>query len=757
MAWGILGILNTLGNIASAGAKAVSNLADGTLLIKFTQKTLIEGMTNTVNAYKSIDKSATDMVRALGGGVNAIREISRYTLNAVHDLKIAENYNISTEELLRAQADYQNALGRTVRFSQGKTDENGNIIEGTSQIERLAQLQRVFQDNTTSLLSEMELYGLGIDDVSERSLRMYKTAQKSGLSLSKYTDSIVKNMKMAQNFTFKNGLKGLENMAKKSLELKMDMAQIEGMANKLNTIEGSITTAAKLQVLGGPFAQLSDPLSMLSESLTDMEGLQDRMIKMFSGLGSFNKKTGEIEVSSFSKRQIREATSALGVDYNQIMNMIQSSARRDEVERQVKEGVGENAFSKDFLEILKNNAQFRNGQAIYSDGNQEYTIEQLAADTDAQKNIMANYQDERRDIKDIALSVISIEEKVEGVYKQLITGKAYAESEGRYREGGRTNLELVEEFFRNANKNGIDFNKIGESLNVASNFSASIFKDLSESILPQFSTLTTKTDNFIDALGTLVGKLNEGVGRIIKGISVGGEASAPASLEGIDPGIFTRFMNWLTANFSNPIQQSLVEYSNEGTVPELPSLGLGGPVIGESHAKGGVPLVAEGGEFVVNKNTMDNYGPLIETMNTIGAKQYHLGGYVGGIGRNANLQVSFRDTNTDILESIDASIKSLDTSRYTIRPTITNGIQTYRVSEKERDIIQGRKETEKQTPQEMTVNIKFSDLLVKGDGIVKNILPSIVNSSEFVDKVRNMILNSLPNKSDKAEKKISDI
>ena len=154
---------------------------------------------------------------------------------------------------------------------------------------------------------------------------------------------------------------------------------------------------------------------------------------------------------------------------------------------------------------------------------------------------------------------------------------------------------------------------------------------------------------------------------------------------------------------------------------------------------------------------MDNYGPLIETMNTIGAKQYHLGGYVGGIGRNANLQVSFRDTNTDILESIDASIKSLDTSRYTIRPTITNGIQTYRVSEKERDIIQGRKETEKQTPQEMTVNIKFSDLLVKGDGIVKNILPSIVNSSEFVDKVRNMILNSLPNKSDKAEKKISDI
>ena len=54
----------------------------------------------------------------------------------------------------------------------------------------------------------------------------------------------------------------------------------------------------------------------------------------------------------------------------------------------------------------------------------------------------------------------------------------------------------------------------------------------------------------------------------------------------------------------------------------------GGPIVGPSHNGGGVkipvkngeyPVIeAEGGEFIVNKEAMEEYGPLIRAMNEEG-------------------------------------------------------------------------------------------------------------------------------------------
>jgi len=697
-----------------------ANLGSGMGLINLTNE-LIHMLGNTVGAYKSIDAAAASMVRELGGGVNAIREISRATLSAVHDLELARKYNITSEELIRAQGNFARAIGRNVQFSAGRRDENGNIIEGTSQQETMAQMIRAFGEQTTAdMLQNLELYGLGIDDVSKRMTTMFKTATKSGVSFKNYTDAVVKNMKLAQNFTFKNGLKGLESMAKKAVELRMDMAQIEAFANKVNTLEGAITTSAKLQVLGGPFAQIADPLAMLSEGLTDIEGLQDRAIRMVGELGHFDRKTGEIRVDSFDKVRLQQAAQAMGMSYNDLYNAAQSRARQNEVTKQIKESVGEGSFDKDFLELLKNTAQFRNGQAIFSDGNNEYTMQELAADPQLQKDLMDKYQDERQDVKDIALSVMSIENKIEGINKQMITGKAYAESEARYKEGGATNLENVNRMLSNYN---IDYNGLGSMLNIFSHAFGSIVEDLSMAGLEEIQKLPDFLDKVLDKFKSLTG-----LGDFL---NFSGTGAAPEKAEGYY-GYFQQFSDW----FNNTVGKYIDEKISTGTAtkstttsvsttsqttsdvqaPPTPSMALGGSIIGPSHAGGGVPIIAEGGEFVVNQKTMDNYGPLIEALNTEGAKQYHLGGYVSNINATA-----------------------------------TNGIQTYRVSGREET--QRTRQTEEIGPKDINVNIKLSDLFVRGDGTGKIDMQSLVNDSAFVDKVKEMILASMDNKSDIAEKR----
>lgn len=741
MANGILG----LGSILDL-VRRIEPLFTGKMLINVTER-LMNSMGETIKAYRGIDKAASEMVKSLGGGVNAIREISRATLSAVHDLELAKRYNITAEELIRAQKGYAEALGRNVRLSKGQIDENGNYIDDTSQYETMAAMLKVFgEQTTTDMLQNMELFGLGIDDVSKRSTDMFKTAQKSGISLSKYTDTVVKNMKMAQNFTFKNGLKGLESMAKKAVELKMDMAQVEAFANKVNSLEGAVTTSAKLQVLGGPFAQFADPLAMMREGIMDVESLQDRMIKMVENLGSFDKRTGEIHLSSFDRFRLRTAAESMGVNYNELYTAAQSKARQNEIERQIKDQVGGSAFNKDFLEFVKNTAQFRNGQAILADANgREYTMEQLVNQPGLQEQLMKEGQDERKDIKDIALSVMSIDEKMEGFINQMITGKAYAESEYRYRSGGRTGVQNITQFLEEGFEPGT-LNKAGEAFDSLSHLYGSVLQDILKTGLPEASKAPEVLDDILDFLRNLTG-LNLG------GINFEGNGSEPLteeSFKGFFEGLSESYYNsdWLTQ-----FRSLFGGGSNEGTssVPPVEGFATGGTISGPSHAKGGVPLVAEGGEFIVNKNTMNDYGPLIESLNKQGAQQYHLGGYVGAPGRMTTLQMAMKDTNTDILKSIDLTLKSFDIPRFTVTPVEGNGIQTgYRVSRTEEA---AKKEEEEKAPKEINVNIKMSDLFVRGDGSGNVDMQSLVNNDDFVKKVKEIILESMDRKSDKAEKK----
>lgn len=705
-----------LWNLISGGFNLAKTLARGDMLINATNG-LYEIMLSTIHSYESIDHASTEMVRALGGGVNAIREISRATLSAVHDLELARKYNITTEELIRAQSSFAQAIGRNVQFAAGRRDENGNIIEETSQISTMAAMMRAFgEQTTTDMLQNLELYGLGIDDVSKRMTTMFKTATKSGVSFKNYTDAVVKNMKLAQNFTFKNGLKGLESMAKKAVELRMDMAQIEAFANKVNTLEGAVTTSAKLQVLGGPFAQIADPMAMLSEGLTDIEALQDRAIRMVGELGNFDKRTGEINLSAFDKQRLRVAAEAVGMSYNDLYQGAQSKARQNEVERQVRDSVGEGAFNKDFLELLKNTAQFRNGQAVFSDGERDYTMQELAANPDLQRDLMGRYQDERKDVKDIALSVMAIREKVEGIGKQMVAGKAYAESEGRYKDNGYTNLDNIMKAIENQN---IDYNALGSAMNIFSHAAGAFLEDITNASLPDIAKAPDIIDSLLDKLSEL--------GITLGGLNFSGDGSEPGDQKGWT-GMFTKTTEWWDSHVvpffkdlfgdKEVVKKDSSSESN-GSVEaseQVSSMALGGSIIGPSHAGGGVPIIAEGGEFVVNQKTMDNYGPLIEALNTQGAKQYHLGGYVSKISATA-----------------------------------TNGIQTYKISGREEPQKTEQQASESE-PKKVEITVK-GELYVRGDGSGKLDITKLINSQEFGSKVWSMIVDALPNNSEKAEAK----
>lgn len=395
---------------ARENGEAMGYLSNHTRLGAFT-KTLgsigntLKGMYDEVHKlgepWREIDAAASKYAKTIGLTSRAMKQLAEDTNRNVVNNDIALRYNVDSKELLAAQENYMKAAGRNIRVSD-------------SEQETIAAMT-LMGGKGNELAAMFDNFGVSLETTGDHVGKMFADATKQGLSFEKYSDNVAKNIKLAQNYTFKNGLKGLESMAKKATAMKMDMQQVAALADKVSTVEGAIDVSSQLQVLGGPFAQLADPLGMLNEGLNDMEGLQDRLIKMVGGLGSFDKETGEVKVSSFNKQRIKAASQAMGVDYGTIMESVNAQARRGEISKQIAASEVASGFDDDMKELIMNSGTIKNGKAGVSIRGQFKALDDITEED--RKAIEKESQVESEDIKDIAFSTRSLNEIEEGVKK----------------------------------------------------------------------------------------------------------------------------------------------------------------------------------------------------------------------------------------------------------------------------------------------------------------------------------------------------
>ena len=395
---------------ARENGEAMGYLSNHTRLGAFT-KTLgsigntLKGMYDEVHKlgepWREIDAAASKYAKTIGLTSRAMKQLAEDTNRNVVNNDIALRYNVDSKELLAAQENYMKAAGRNIRVSD-------------SEQETIAAMT-LMGGKGNDLAAMFDNFGVSLETTGDHVGKMFADATKQGLSFEKYSDNVAKNIKIAQNYTFKNGLKGLESMAKKATAMKMDMQQVAALADKVSTVEGAIDVSSQLQVLGGPFAQLADPLGMLNEGLNDMEGLQDRLIKMVGGLGSFDKETGEVKVSSFNKQRIKAASQAMGVDYGTIMESVNAQARRGEISKQIAASQVASGFDDDMKELIMNSGTIKDGKAGVSIRGQFKALDDITEED--RKAIEKESQVESEDIKDIAFSTRSLNEIEEGVKK----------------------------------------------------------------------------------------------------------------------------------------------------------------------------------------------------------------------------------------------------------------------------------------------------------------------------------------------------
>lgn len=380
-----------------------------------------ESLAASIKPFTQVQTAAAELAKSIGLSSKSIMSTATRTIEQNRKMQLSMSYNISTPEMLRLQGTMMSKLGRNVAIDQVGTVErnaNGEVVNPNfdSDIENLIAASKVFDTETVgNIVAGFDKLGMSMKSAAKATGKLYKEAGEYGINLQKYAENFTSNLQMAQMYNFRNGVNGLKEMARKATEIRQDMKQIASFADKVGTVTGAVETAANLQVLGGSFAALSNPLAMLNESLTDMNGLQDRFNQMTQGAATYNSVTHQIEMDPVTRQLMKRAAQSMGVDPNNFIDQAYAQARQTEIKRQIDlNGIG--GIREDVLKMLPNIGVIdsETGVAGATIGGEFKTLSEIASMPELQDQLIEETRSESEDIKVIAKSVMTIEDKVAG-------------------------------------------------------------------------------------------------------------------------------------------------------------------------------------------------------------------------------------------------------------------------------------------------------------------------------------------------------
>lgn len=238
---------------------------------------------------------------------------------------LAQKYGIKADEMFKMQSGYT-ADGRSKMLSSEDMKEQ-------------AAFSKIYMggdfDTTAELANQTEVFNMGVSDTVNLMGEMSKQVTKMGLDGRKYLKDATKYLKQAQKYTFKDGVKGMLKMAKTAQQIRFNMDSVPAMIDNIQDggLEGIITKAAKLQVLGGRFAMGSDPIAMTYEAYNDPEALMKRFNSMTQGMGRFDNKTGEVTFNGMEQQQLKLLAEYSNQDVTDVMNQARYNVKKNKIDK----------------------------------------------------------------------------------------------------------------------------------------------------------------------------------------------------------------------------------------------------------------------------------------------------------------------------------------------------------------------------------------------------------------------------------------
>jgi hypothetical protein len=266
-------------------------------------------------------------------------------------------------------------------------------------------------------MDKFNISASGSRDLVEETLNI---AHKMGVNSAKTTKNIEHSLKLAQKYNFKGGVKGAMQMAAFAAKTGFEMQEIAGVADKLFSPEGAVEMSAQLQVLGGEWAKLADPFTLMYKARNDVEGLTEDLVKATTASAQFNKKTGELDISALEMHRLKEVADATGLSYENLANTARVTGKLLKIKASIT-GIDD----PDVKEFIANTAQFneKSGKFEIKIGTETLAVNELSKYSKG--NVVAALKQEmnqKEDLKQRAIQAQTLQDtwkNIENTFSSL--------------------------------------------------------------------------------------------------------------------------------------------------------------------------------------------------------------------------------------------------------------------------------------------------------------------------------------------------
>lgn len=330
--------------------------------------------------WKEIDEKVYTVGRNIG---LSSKELRGYQINVMNNYDdMASKLGMTFDELFKFQENYTKSTGRA-------------IVLTNNQVESLGAVSKLVGDVATNeMVKNMDDFGASTQTATSYLAVNMARARSQGLDAQKASEAFANNVKLASKYTFREGINGISKMTLLSQKLKFNMDSIANAAGRFETVQEAIGTAANLQMLGGSYAaQFGNPLEAMNMAMLDMEGFTNKIVDTFSGKATFNRETGQVEMSAIDKRLMKEAANQLGISYEEAWNMASQQAKNSDIERDLSKNT--QGFTEDEKAFISSKTQFIDGKhqmVFYDEEGNEQQIE-IGNLTREQLNIIRSQKD----------------------------------------------------------------------------------------------------------------------------------------------------------------------------------------------------------------------------------------------------------------------------------------------------------------------------------------------------------------------------
>ena len=344
-------------------------------------KNIKSSFQETLNTVSNFDTKLISSARNLGQSAGYAKSVeNELGKAAVNVVKMGG----SLESVLTTFKDVNAAIGKTTYLSQ-------QFYENVEAIEKYG----VKGETISSFAKFFDKVGGGMDAATEKQIQLVNTAKAYGLNVGNFLGQVAGKLDMVNKYGFPKGVSDLSSMVVKSQLLGDTLSVAQSFADQImDSPEKAYEYAAQLQTLGGSFSQLGDGAQLLYMAQNDLKGLNDQVINATRGIATFNKETGQFEISANERLRLKGLKN-LNIDANAVEETALKLAKQEKIMNEFSfspklfEGI-----SKEQQETLANYAQITAGGVIKIEG-QDFN----KLDNTQMQKILSNIQGSGSELK----------------------------------------------------------------------------------------------------------------------------------------------------------------------------------------------------------------------------------------------------------------------------------------------------------------------------------------------------------------------